>query len=199
LEAPCGPRPESLRSPHSGRVAPPTAQIDPRPVSPAPPATTRRRRPTASDRLTATSATTRDRHSSMAIHRHFWRLLTAVAVAAFRSACDKRAFSNVVLRRTCSRRPQKHRSISHKHLLRPGRAGVKGGRSRAAGDRPFQPSGDALARRSQPRRKQNRAEQAADHARLSSPCDRDEHLPGRTVLDGAVCGRRVFEGEAVKR
>jgi hypothetical protein len=42
-------------------------------------------------------------------------------------------------------------------------------------------------------------EQAADHARLSSPCDRDEHLAGRSVLDGAVCGRRVFEGEAVKR
>ena len=30
-------------------------------------------------------------------------------------------------------------------------------------------------------------------------CDRDEHLPGRSVLHGAVCGRRVFEGEAVKR
>jgi hypothetical protein len=41
--------------------------------------------------------------------------------------------------------------------------------------------------------------QAADHARLSSPCERDEHLPGHSVLDGAVCGRGVFESEAVKR
>jgi hypothetical protein len=35
--------------------------------------------------------------------------------------------------------------------------------------------------------------------RRTSGSDRDEHLPGRSVLDGAVCGRRVFEGEAVKR
>ena len=35
--------------------------------------------------------------------------------------------------------------------------------------------------------------------RRTSGSDRDEHLPDRSVLDGAVCGRRVFEGEAVKR